>query len=125
MGSNNPGLAKNYATGAAVAGRRVVKFSADLTVVQAAAATDLSIGVSDRLGAASGERCDVYREGIVEVDAGGTVTRGKKVTSDADGKVVDAAPGAGANVQIIGVAEISGVSGDIVAILLAPSVMQG
>jgi len=122
---NNPGLTKSYATGGAVAGYRIVKYSADETVVQGAAATDLSIGVSARLGAASGERCDVVRTGITEVEFGGNVARGAKLTSDADGKAVTAAPAQGVNNQIIGIAEVSGVAGDIGSLLIAPSVMQG
>ena len=125
MGNNNPGLNKNYATGGAIAPYRICKFSADDTVVQAAAATDLSIGVSGRIGAASGERIDINRAGLVEVEYGGVVARGSKLTSDADGKAVVAAPAQGVNNQIIGIAEVTGAAGDIGALTIAPSVMQG
>lgn len=114
-------LLKNYVAGAAVAKHRIVKFhSVDGAVVAAAAATDLSIGVSAELDAASGERVDVVKSGITLVEFGGTVTRGDPLTSDASGKAVAAAPAAGVRNRIIGFAEQSAVSGDIAFLLIAP-----
>jgi hypothetical protein len=123
----NPGLIKNYTAGGAINQYRVVKFGAsDGVVVQGAAATDLLVGVSCQPGAvASGERVDIVRSGSAEVEYGGTITRGKKLTADADGKVIEAAPAAGANAHIIGIAEVSGVVGDIVPMFLEPGMMQG
>jgi hypothetical protein len=123
----NHGLQKNYTADAAIGAYRIVKFgSADGYIAQAAAATDLLMGVTDRVTAgAAGDRVDVIRSGIAEVEYGGNVTRGQKLTSDANGKAVAAAPSAGSNVQIIGIAEVSGVSGDIGSLLICPSVMQG
>jgi hypothetical protein len=121
----NEGLAKTLIAGAAVAARRIVKFgSSDTAVVQAAAATDLSIGVAD-LGAASGEYCDVIIDGIALVEYGGNVTRGQKLTADADGKAVAAAPAAGVNNHVIGIAMLSGASGDIGSVRISPSTVQG
>lgn len=115
----NEGLSKALIAGAAVAARRIVKFgSADTAVVQAAAATDLSIGVSD-LGSDSGDYCDVIVSGIALVEYGGNVTRGQLLTADADGKAVAAAPAATASNRVIGVAMVSGVSGDIGSVLIA------
>jgi hypothetical protein len=86
---SNPGLCKTYLAGGTINPRRFVKFSADGTVVQASAAADDVIGVAACPDAvASGERLDVYRDGLVPVDFGGTVTRGVRVMSDADGKAV-------------------------------------
>lgn len=122
----NEGLQKTLIAGAAVAKNRIVKFgAADTAAIQAAAATDLLIGVSDNLGADSGEPFDVIVDGIALVEYGGNVTRGQKLTADADGKAIAAAPAAGANAQIIGVAMLSGVAGDIGSVRIAPSVMQG
>lgn len=122
----NDGLIKNYTAGGAIAAYRIVKWSADSTVVQAAAATDALIGISTRIAAAaSGDRTDIVRSGIAEVEYGGNVTRGDPLTSDSSGKAVAAAPAAGSNARIIGIAEVSGVSGDIGSALIAPSVMQG
>lgn len=122
----NPALP--LTAGAAVAPRRIVKFgAADGVVIQAAAAADMSIGVSDSLGAsAAGDRCEVYTSGPgVEIDVGGNITRGAPITSDANGKAVAAAPAAGANVRIIGFAMASYAAGDIGEFDLSKSVMQG
>jgi hypothetical protein len=121
----NEGLTKTLIAGAAVAARRIVKFGASETaVLQAAAATDLSIGVAD-LGADSGDYCDVIVDGIALVEYGGNVTRGALLTADANGRAVAAAPAAGANARVIGVAMLGGVSGDIGSVRIAPSMMQG
>lgn len=123
----NDGLTKNYTADAAIGPYRIAKFgAADGNVAQSAAATDLHIGVTSRVTAeAAGDRVDIVRSGIAEVEYGGGVTRGQKLTADADGKAIAAAPAAGANAQIIGVAEVSGVAGDIGSVFIAPSVMQG
>lgn len=111
-------LNTNGVAGAAVAPHRIVKFSdADAKYVQAAAATDLLVGVSESLAAADGERIDVCRIGIAAVLYGGTIVRGQKLTSDADGKAVAAKDGE----QVIGTAEVSGVTGDIGSVLIAPA----
>ncbi len=123
----NPGLVTNHTADAAIAAYRIVKFgAADGNIAQAAAAADLSIGVTDRIAAAvGGDRIDVVRSGIAEVQYGAAVTRGQKLTSDANGKAIPAAPAAGANAQVIGTAEVSGVLDDIGSVFIAPSVMQG
>ncbi len=110
----------------AISAYRIVKpGAADGGYLQAAAATDFLTGVCESVAPASGERLDVVKSGIADVEFGGTVTRGGPVTSDASGKAVAAAPGAGSNVRIIGFAEVSAVSGDIAPVLVAPGVMQG
>lgn len=122
----NQVLAKNYTAGGAISAFRIVKMgSNDGEVVQAAAATDLLMGVTGELGPASGERVDIIKAGIARIEFGGNVTRGNPLTADASGKAVAAAPGAGTNNRIIGFAEVSGVSGDIADVFLAPGVMQG
>ncbi|MFM1991333.1 MAG: hypothetical protein RJA99_4290 [Pseudomonadota bacterium] len=120
------GLTKSYLAEAAIAGNRIVKFgAADFSVIQGAAATDLLVGVSSRLDAALGERIDVIHEGIADVKLGGTVTRGQRITSDATGQGVAAAPAAGTNNGVIGMALISGVSGDVIPVLLSVGQIQG
>lgn len=123
----NEGLQKTLIAGGTVIKNRIVKFgSGDTSVVQAAAATDLLIGVSDSLGAASGEPVDIILDGIALVEYGGNITRGQLLTADADGKAVAAAPAATASARIIGVAMLSGVSGDIGSVMIAPgSVTNG
>lgn len=118
-------VARNYLAGAAIAAYRIVKFSADGTVIQGAAATDSLIGISESVGPASGERVDIVKSGIADLEFAGVVARGGPVTSDADGKGVAAAPAQGVNNRIIGFAEVTTAAGDIAPVLIAPSVMQG
>jgi len=118
---NNPGLIKALLAGAAIAAHRIVKFGADdAHCLQAAAAADASIGVSD-LGAAAGGVCSFITNDIAVVEYGGTVARGALLTSDAQGRAVAAAAGN----RVIGVAMISGVTGDLGSVKIAPSVMGG
>jgi hypothetical protein len=120
-------LAKAFVAEAAVPGRRLVKMgSADDQVVVGAAAGDIVFGVSDPVGQATvGGRIDVIVAGIVEVDAGGTIARGARVASDATGKGVAAAPGAGTNNGVVGIALRAAVNGDIVPVLLMQHTFQG
>lgn len=108
--------------GAAILPRRFVKYSADGVVIQATAATDAIIGVSDSLGAAAlGDRVEIYQLGThLEVDFGGTVARGAEITSDANGKAVAAAPAAGTACRTAGFTQKSYVSGDIGEYFAAP-----
>jgi hypothetical protein len=123
----NPILIKTYIAEAAVLPFRIVKWgAADGQVLPAAAATDKPIGVSDNIGQATvNGRVDVVRAGVTEVQYGGTVTRGDLLVSDANGKAVTAAPGAGTNHQIIGRAEKSGVLDDIGEVMIAAVSTQG
>jgi hypothetical protein len=120
-------VAKTYAAEAAITPRRIVKHgAADGGVINSAAAADKHAGVADSRGAAAaGDAVDIYKSGTVEVEYGGNVTRGDPLTSDAVGRAITAAPAAGANVRIVGFAEVSGVLGDIGEVDLKPSVMQG
>ena len=113
------GLITNYNAGAAVAPYRIVKHgSGDRVAVQASAAADAAIGVSDQLGAAAtGDPMDVIHSGLAEVEFGGNVTRGNPLTADADGKAIAATVD---GCRIIGFAEVSGVDGDIGSVLIAP-----
>lgn len=123
---SNSKIIETYDAGAAIAAYRIIKHGADDdNVVQAAAVSDAIIGVTNLLGAASGERVDVIEHGVAEVEFGGTVVRGDPLTSDANGKAVKAAPSAGVNNRIVGFAKVSAVSGDIAPIRVAPSQIQG
>lgn len=123
----NPGLIKRYTAGAAIAACRIVKFdSSDGVVIQAAAATDLSIGVSvENVPADSGEGVDIIHNGIAYVEAAGVIARGGEVTSDSVGRAVAAAPAGGTNNRIIGIALVTSAAGDIIPVLIAPGLKQG
>ncbi|MFV3126114.1 DUF2190 domain-containing protein [Niveispirillum sp. KHB5.9] len=126
------GIVKSYKAGGAVGQYRIVKFGADdKTIVQAAATGDGQIGICCQPGGSTiGQRVDVTRTGIEDVEYGGNVTRGDLLTSDANGKAVavtrhthvesGGTTAAASNVRVIGTAELSGAAGDIGQVLLAP-----
>lgn len=119
-------LVKNFKAEAAIGANLIVKHgAADDTVVQSAAVGDKHIGVCDYVAPAINERVDIITHGIADVKLGGAVTRGDLVTSDAAGKGVAAAPGAGVNNRHVGVALASGVANDIVPVLLSQGSVQG
>ncbi|MBN2895046.1 MAG: DUF2190 family protein [Campylobacterales bacterium] len=112
-------LVLTFVAGAAIAANTLVKFgSADGEVAQAAAATDGVIGISELGAEGAGDRVDVTLAGIEEVTYGGTVTRGDLLTTDANGRAISATV---AGSRIIGYALESGVAGDIVGVMIAPS----
>lgn len=120
------GESRNYTAQAAIPARRIVKYgTADHTVTPAAAATDLFCGVSELGCTAANDRVDIIKDDYAIIEYGGTVTRGQRLTSDASGRAVVAAPAAGSNVSIIGIAEVSGVVGDFGEVWISPSVLQG
>ncbi len=120
---------KTYIANGAIADKRFVKFHATLAgqVVQASAATDAIIGVSNQpKGAASGDRVDVNLIGEVPVEAGAAIVAGTMLTADASGRAVTAAPAAGVNNRIGGFAnEAASAAGDIIRTVLSQSTLQG
>lgn len=116
MSIRKPGLVCNYLAEVAVGKHLIVKFgSADGAIVPGAAAADSLIGVSTDVPADAGERCDVFRSGIVPVVYGGNVTKGDLLTCDANSKAVVASSGE----RIVGCAEVSGVANDIGSVCLS------
>lgn len=123
---STPSLIKNYVAEAALTRYRLVCWGAtDGTVKPAAASTDKIIGVAEGFGAAIGDRVDVVRDGIADVEYGGVVTRGDPLTADASGRAIAATPAAAANARIVGYAEVSGVAGDIGSVAVNPETIQG
>ncbi|MEA3018411.1 MAG: hypothetical protein QOI38_3133 [Sphingomonadales bacterium] len=127
MAGRQDGLIKGFKASGAIPARRFVKFGADdRTVTLATAATDPVIGTSSDIDVADGEPCDVHLGGLAEVVYGGNVTRGASLlTAAAGGEAVAAAPAAGVNNRIAGVAMVSGVDNDVGLVLLAPGQIQG
>jgi len=123
---SNPILQKNFLAGAAIPPFRIFKFSAAETCVVAAAATDLSIGISNEVGPASGERFDGILSGIAYLEAGAAFSLGAEITSDGVGRGISASPAAGSNVRIIAIAmEAATALGDVVKVFISQSVKQG
>lgn len=112
------GLVETFYAGAAITQYRIIKHgSGDKTAVQAAAATDKIIGVTGQpkgVTVASGEPFDVIRSGVADVEYGGNVARGDMLTSDSSGRAIVATNGS----RVIGIAQISGVSGDLGGVLI-------
>ena len=122
----NPTFTKNFIAGAAIAKYRIIKFGADDEhVIQASAATDSIIGVSESLGAGTGERIDVILSGIAEIEFSANVNRGALITSDADGKAVQCSPVGGANNRLIGIAMAGAAAGDIAPVMISLGSIQG
>jgi hypothetical protein len=83
-------------------------------------------GVNTDLTIVSGERVEVMTHGIAWVEAGAAVALGAPVTADSVGRGVAAAPAAGVNNRIIGLALDAAVAaGDQIRVLLSPGLMQG
>jgi len=123
---SNPILQKNFAAGGAIAPYRIVRMSAADTVVQAAAATEALIGIQNDVGPASGERTDIIIVGMAFIEAGAAFALGALLTSDAQGRGITAAPAAGVNNRIIGVAIDAAVAaGDIVRVQISQCSLQG
>lgn len=119
-------LVKNAKAEAAVPAFTIIKYgAADGQVLPGAAVTDKLVGVSTDIPAAINERCDYIASGRADVLYGGAVARGDQLTSDASGRAVTAAPLAGVNNRVIGVAAVSGVLGDVGAVDIFPSTVQG
>lgn len=117
QGANRPGHIISKKAGGVISAYRILKFgSDDEHVIQATAADDVLIGVSipgsgsDPSGMVDeDEILDMATAGTPAVEYGDTVTRGEKLTSDAQGRAV---PAAGGN-NVIGTAMNSGVANDI------------
>jgi hypothetical protein len=123
---SNIGLTKSYLAEGAIGANLIAKVGAnDYGALQAAAVGDKLIGITTEVAAASGERVDVVHEGIADLKIGGAVARGDLLTSDANGQGVTAAPAAGTNNRIVGMAIISGVNGDIIPVKLQLGTFQG
>lgn len=123
---SNPLMFKAFTAGGAISPSRIVRFSAADTVVQAAAATESMFGVNSDLSVANGERCEVMTDGIAWVEAGAAVTIGALITADSVGRGVAAAPAAGVNNRVIGVAlDAATAAGDLIRVLLSPGSVQG
>lgn len=116
----NPDFIKTYNAGAAnIPPYTIVKYSADFTVVPAAASTDELVGVTTEVTTVnSGDRIDVIHSGAPYVKLGGTVAAGDPLTSDANGNAIKAVPSTGVNANCIGRARYSGVSGDVIEVLM-------
>ncbi|OGS90853.1 MAG: hypothetical protein A2Z95_06195 [Gallionellales bacterium GWA2_60_18] len=122
---------KSYTAGAEINPCRFVKAgSADLAVIQAVSGAAAILGVTEQVVgtgtsnvAAIGAMVDVVRIGQAYLELGDTVTRGQYLTADSVGRGVPATIAAGTAVYCGGIAEISGVVGDIIPVQLVQAVV--
>ncbi len=92
----------------------IVKYTADPENFDVAtAATDNFAGITQNTVDASGKTLSIAVSGISPITFGGTVTPGQDLTSDATGRGVAAAPGAGVNNDIIGRATKGGLINEV------------
>lgn len=124
---SNRDIIKSYSAEGTILPCRMVKpGAADYGVVVAAAVSDKIIGVTMPLvSVVSGDTVEVMHDGIADLQLGGTVVRGDFLTSDANGQGLAAAPVGGTNNMVVGRALVSGVSGDIIPVLLSITSFQG
>lgn len=120
------GIEKSVKCTAAVAAFTIAKPGADDdTFSTATAVSEELVGVFQHLTSAANEEVRLMLTGITRVKLGGTVTRGNFATTDGSGQGLAAAPSAGVNNAVIGKFLASGVSGDIVPMLLGVGKIQG
>jgi len=120
-------LIRNYTAAGAISARRIVKVSGAGNVAQTTGVSDGLFGIcSQPGGAALGERCDTTLTGIEDVEAGAAFAAGARLTSDAQGRAINAAPAAGVNNDIIGIALVDATAaGDIIPVLIGRQTLQG
>ena len=117
-------LTRQYFADAIIPFGTIVKFdSADNKVAATSAATDAVLGVVCTANAATFSQVDVAYGGEALVIAGGTITRGQPVVSDASGYAVAITPGNTTANRILGYAHESGESGQLITVLVNPSVV--
>jgi hypothetical protein len=123
----NPKLVKAYNAEGAIGDHLIViPGAADGGVAQATAVTEALLGVTDApKGVADTERVTVVHDGIADVVYGGTVAAGDFLTTDASGRAIASAPGAGTNHNVIGRAVVAGVVGDLGKVHLSIGRIQG
>lgn len=92
----------------------IVDINSSGKVVTQSSAGGRAVGVLNNKPSAADEAAAVQIGGVAKVILGGTVTAGDNVQSDANGKGITAASGD----SVLGIALTSGVSGDIVNVLI-------
>jgi len=86
------GVVLSFEAATAITKGDLVYLSADMKVSKCSAATQYAIGVALNT-VAVGEFCSVCVRGVIKVAAGGAITRGKAVQTDANAKVTVLADG--------------------------------
>lgn len=124
MNRNEFGPIKNFVSAGAIKPRRVVAFATTEGQVETAVSPTAKtlIGVTGVIGTVgAGERVDIYFGDVQTVEAGAAFAQGAKLTVDAEGRVIAAAPAATVTQQIIGTAfGVSSALGELVPVAITP-----
>jgi hypothetical protein len=112
-------------TAAVVANTIAMPGADDDTFSTATGVSDELIGLFQHDTSVAGAEVRVMLEGIAEIKLAGNVTRGNWLTSDSAGKGLAAAPAAGVNNNVIGKALASGVTDDVIPMLISRAKIQG
>lgn len=118
-------------TGETIVGRRIVSLDpATGTVTQRDASSLMCLGVAlENENETAGKCVDVMLKGIAEIEAGGAISPGDYITSlvtaTNEGKGIVAAPAAGANEQVVGMALEAATTGSFFNVLLSQQQIQG
>jgi hypothetical protein len=112
-----------YEASAAILPFRIVAFSDPANgskIATAASATALPlVGTTGKVAGGIGDMVDVDRLGLSQVQLGGTVAAGDRLTSDAQGRAIKATV---AGQFIVGRADQPGVLGDVIDLFASPDV---
>jgi len=112
--NNKPGLIANYRAVGALAAAVFAQFATADDLVTLCTAGGSVQGVTTGAAVVDGDRVDLILTDIAPITYGAAVARGQRLKSDATGYAIPAA-----DVDIsAGTAQVSGVAGDIGAILL-------
>lgn len=122
-----PGFRSNYTAQGALARYRFAKFgTADGTIAVATDDASAIIGVTHGINLADGERGDIVRGDMPLIEYGEAITRGDFITAGAAGVAMKfTKPGGGETGYYAGIAEYSGVAGDICPMMFTPGVQLG
>lgn len=125
MSLKNPILELEAKADGAITEGQILKPGASAgDVAPATAATDKVIGVASH-SAADNASVRVQYMGRAKLIAGGTIAAGDLLVAGAAGVAVVAAPAAGVNNRIIGIAYEAAVAGDLFSAMLAQGSVQG
>lgn len=115
---SKPGFYRSYLCEGDIPPYRMAKFGvADNSVTLAVDAAHPIIGVTQIVEGADGLQVDICRDALPEIQIGGVVTKGDRLTADAAGKGIATTTGGD---WILGIAEDSGVEDDIIRIYISP-----
>ena len=123
---NTTSFISTFVAGAEIANPRIVKPAADeYNVIQADGGADPLIGVTTEIPGVEGDAVDVQTGGIAEVECGGSFDFGAPLTSDAEGRAIEANPAPGENQHIVGWARSDGEEDAIGYVAVVPGVIHG